>query len=329
MKLLVLGGTQFVGRHIVEEALRRGHTLTLFHRGRTGADLFQKDPRVTHILGDRKENLDLLQHDSWDAVVDVSGYDPATVAQSCEALKGRVKTYAFISTISVYAPNEEPPHEDSPLLQFPADQDPAVFDMNFYGELKVLCEQEVNRFFPTAGLNLRLGLQAGVWDHTDRFGDWIERIGHRSQVIVPGGEPMPWQMIDALDTARFTLHCLENNIFGTYNVDGPAHSMLEDLDTIRQVVNPDCEFIEKSPEWLAAQDVAPWQELALWIPVDARGTFPAVVETSRAEGVGLTTRPRRDTIAEAWKWLQTMDFDRERPRKSGLSRAKEDALLAM
>jgi 2'-hydroxyisoflavone reductase len=272
--------------------------------------------------------LDTLGAGNWDAVIDVSGYDPGTVGRVCEAVKGRAGAYAFVSTISVYAPSPEAPDEEFPVLELPEGADPNAYDMKYYGQLKALCELEVSRHFPKSAVNLRLGLQAGVWDHTDRFGDWIERIGHRDRIIVPGGEPMPWQMIDALDTARFTLHCLENEIYGVYNVDGPAHPMPEDLDLIRQVVNPDCEFVVKSPEWLKEKGVAPWQELALWIPVEMRGDFPAVVDTSRAEGVGLTTRPRRDTIADAWAWLQTLDPNRERTRMSGLPGAKEDALLA-
>lgn len=323
MKVLILGGTQFVGRHMAEEALRRGHEITLFHRGKTGVDLFRADARVEHILGDRAGDHAELAGGNWDAVIDCSAYETGAVDRACRVLKDQVGAYAFVSTISVYAPALDA-DEGSPLEKLPDGVASDVYDREHYGALKALCEDVVTSHFPNNSLNLRLGLQIGEYDHTDRFGDWIERIGRRSQVIVPGGDPMIWQQIDARDTARFTLQCLENQVYGTYNLTGEPALMTEFLDSIRQVVNPECEFVEKSPEWLKEHGVEPWGELTLWLRAEDRDRLP-IISIGRAKAVGLEFRPLADTVRDAWDWLQTLDLDRT--RRGGLGREKEDKLL--
>ncbi len=325
MNVLILGGTQFVGRHMVEEALRRGHSVTLFHRGKTGAGLFAGDSRVAHILGDRAGDHSELSSGSWDAVVDCSAYETGAVERACRVLKDRVGAYAFVSTISVYAPALHA-DENSPLEKLPEGVASDVYDREYYGALKALCEDVVTSHFPDNSLNLRLGLQIGAYDHTDRFGDWIERIGRRSQVIVPGGSPMTWQQIDAQDTARFTLECLENKVYGTYNLTGEPAPMIEFLDGIRQVAHPGCEFVEKSPEWLQEQGIEPWGELTLWLREEDRDKLP-ITDISRAKSVGLQFRPLSETVNDAWTWLQTLDACRV--RRGGLISEKEDQLLAL
>ncbi|MBS1717998.1 MAG: NAD-dependent epimerase/dehydratase family protein [Armatimonadetes bacterium] len=323
MNLLVIGGTQFVGRAMVEEAVSRGHQVTVFHRGQTNPGLFANQPLVKEILGDRKVSLEALSTGTWDAVIDSVGYEPPTVKKSCEALKGRIGKYAFISTISVYGMDN--PDEDSPVLQLPEGASVEQFELETYGALKALCEQELEKAFPGA-LNMRIGLEIGPKDHSDRFNDWVDRIRTRDKVMVPGGTPMMWQAIDVRDTARFTLDMIEKGGSGTYNVTGEALPMPQALDQIRSIANPSCEFVTVDPDWMLEQGITPWEEYTLWIPESEWGQFPLVAKIDRALAAGMKLRPREESIRDIVAVQVTLDPARKRIR--GLSKEKEDALLA-
>lgn len=312
-----------MGRHLVEAALQGGHEVTLFNRGLTGAELF---PGVERIVGDRKGDLSELGNREWDAVLDCVGYDAGTVRKSAQTLKERARTYAFVSTVSVYAPSDTPQDESSATLALPEGADPNEYVPENYGALKALCEREVAQAFPSSYLNLRIGLQIGPYDHTDRFGDWVERIATRSEVLVPEPNEMPWQFIDARDTAAFCLQLIAAGSWGTFNITGSSVPMSEILDQVRKELNPACHFVGASQVWLSAQSVEPWSQLTLWIPKDSHGRIPLVVSTAQAEARGrLRLRPIQESIRDCWAWIQTLDP--QRARKAGLPSERESQLL--
>lgn len=324
--LLLIGGTRFVGRALLEEALAAGWDVTAFHRGQTGADLLENDPRVTHILGDRDADLSALADGQWDAVVDCIGYFPEPVRKTAEFLKGRVGRYAFISTISVYAPSSG--HfieEGGTLMTLPEGADVSKVTGENYGALKVQCEDALNEIFDGQVLHIRAGLQIGPNDHTERFSDWVERIGRRSRVVVPESADQEWQLIDARDTARFTLHGLKEGLNGAFNTTGEITPMLSVLDGVRKVVNPSCEFVTFTDADLEAKGVSAWTDLALWIPEAGRTENRLIADISKAQAAGLTFTPLEVSVEEIWQNVKDLPLDRE--RRAGLSSAREDEVL--
>lgn len=208
-RLLVLGGTKFVGRHVVEEALTRGHTVTLFNRGLTRPGLFTG---VEELHGDRDGDLRLLEGRSFDAVVDTSGYVPRIVRETIEALRD-VGHYTFVSTISVYADVSTPPTEASPVAAL---REPTEEWREAYGELKALCESVVRERFPDAFVP-RPGLVAGPWDPTGRFSYWPRRLHEGGRVLAPAPPDAPAQLIDARDLAAWIVTAGETGLAGTFN----------------------------------------------------------------------------------------------------------------
>lgn len=323
----MIGGTQFVGRALVELALSERHSVTLFHRGKTNPDLFPESDRLHRIIGDRDLDLSPLAEGNWDAVVDCVGYFPRQTESMARALVGRVPKYAFISTISVYAPSASPITEESPLLTMAEGADTTVVNGQTYGPLKVECEQTLDEIYGGKALHIRAGLQIGANDHTDRFSNWVERIGRNEAVIVPDEpQPMQWQLIDALDTARFTLQALEHGLSGAYNVTGEVHPMLETLRGVQAVVSPDTEFIGWSTEKIEAAGLSPWTDMALWIPESMRSDSIGEVAIGKAKDAGLSFRPMSDTVSEIWKAVQSWPADRV--RRVGLDPARERELLS-
>ena len=234
MKLLVLGGTRFVGRHLVTAALVRGHEVTLFNRGRHRATI-PSDPlsNVETIHGDRDHNLHSLQGRRWDAVVDTSGYLPRTVRASAEVLSQLVDSYVFISSQSVYADvSVVGVDESAPLSTLTSEQleqanaidssgeTSAVTYGKMYGGLKALCEQAVEQTFPGRALIIRPGLIVGPDDYTDRFTYWAERVARGGEVLAPGRPDRYVQFIDVRDLAAWTVSVIERNETGVYNATG-------------------------------------------------------------------------------------------------------------
>ena len=214
MRLLVLGGTGFVGRHIVELALERGDELTLFNRGRSAPELF---PQAELLRGDRGGDLRALARSGpWDAAIDVTGYGPEEVSASSRLLAARVERLTFISTVSVYADVSRPGvGEDAPLA--PPSGDGGWID---YGPLKALCEQEVHAAMPGRSLIVRPGIVAGPHDPTNRFSWWVARCARGGRFLAPGAPQRPMQLIDARALAAFVLDLTSAGATGTYNAVG-------------------------------------------------------------------------------------------------------------
>ena len=317
MRILVLGGTQFLGRHAVNVALARGHDVTLFNRGQTSPELF---PTVEKLRGNRDGDLGALRGRSFDAVIDTSGYVPRVVAQTLDAL-GDVGHYTFVSSISAYADLSAPPTEESPLAQLP---EPSEDREAHYGALKALCEDAVRERFPDAFVP-RPGLIVGPFDPTGRFTYWPTRIAAGGDVLAPAPTDTPSQVIDSRDLAAWIVEAAERGVAGTYNAVGPAQPLGTILQTCIEVTESDTELVWVDPAFLLEHDVGPWQELPLWLP-DAEYAGMANISPERAVTEGLTVRPLADTIRDTLAWALGGDAPPDSP--ASLARDKEQRILA-
>lgn len=295
MRLLVLGGTRFLGRHLVETAVDRGWEVTIFHRGTTPNPYAE----VAEILGDRTRDLDRL-HGRWDAAVDTCGYMPPDVDAAAAALRDRVERYAFVSSVSVY-PDDGPPRvtEDSPRRRLI--EPVATFEPARYGELKAGCEDALRARFGADALIVRPGLIVGPWDYTDRFGYWVRRVARGGRMLVPRDGAWRIPVVDARDLAAFVLDRLAAADGETYDVPGaqPGATFAALLDEIARIAGSSPEPVWADPDWLLAQNVAPWSELPLWAP---DFTLLERVTGQAARRAGLQTRPLAATIADTLAW---------------------------
>ncbi len=323
MKLLILGGTVFVGRHLVEAALSHGHEVTLFNRGQHNAELY---PEVERLRGDRDGDLAPLQGRRWDAVVDTCGYTPRVVRASAALLSDAVDHYTFISTISVYRDFSLPGlKEDAPVGTI-EDETTEEVDGRTYGPLKALCERAVEEVLPGRVLTVRPGLIVGPHDPTDRFTYWPHRVARGGDVLAPRPPEHPVQFIDARDLAAWTLRMVEEKRTGVYNATGPDYTLTlgETLDTCKSASGDDARFVWADESFLLEQGVEPWMGLPLWIP---QGDMSGLqeVDCRRAIAAGLTFRPLADTVLDTLAWDATRPTDIE--RKAGLHPEREAELL--
>ena len=336
MKLLILGGTKFVGRHIAEAALARGHELTLLTRGQTNANLFAGNLSVEHLRADRSsaEVLTALLAKNperfWDAVIDVSGYFPRDVRLSTELLKDRAAHYLFISTISVYKDfSRKYMSEDSPTALIDSPEEQTAITGENYGALKAICEQAVAEAFgPGRSTIIRPGLVVGPYDHTNRFVYWPMRVARGGEVLAPGTAGRAVQFIDGRDLANFTLHLLEQQISGIYNATGPSRqllSMREFLELCRATLGGEATFTWVSDWLLLEHSATPYTEIPLWIP-EAPDTLGAgFVNTRYALAAGLAYRPLTQTIADTYQWA--LDTQLPFPPGKTLTPERERRLL--
>jgi 2'-hydroxyisoflavone reductase len=323
MRILVLGGTAFVGRHIVEEALRRGHDVTTFNRGLTAPD----HPEVEAIHGDRAVPGDLrqLHRRSWDAVSDTSGFVPKVVGDTASAIGDEVGHYSFVSSLNAYAdwPGKAV-DEASPVWTCSADS-----ETDDYGPGKAGAERAILAAYGDRALIARAGLIVGPYDNIGRLVWWLRRVARGGDVLAPGDPDLPIQLIDARDLAGWLLDCAEQRVGGVANAVGPtgAVTMGTLLADCRAATGSDAVFRWVADDVLEANGVEPWVELPLWAP----GT-PQLWQASsaRARDLGLRCRPVAETVRDTWAWLQ-----REEPLPPraglpavGLTAEREQELLA-
>ncbi len=303
MRLLVLGGTTFVGRHFAELALRRGHSVTLFTRGRTGPNVLPECPRI---VGDRKGDLSGLSDGSWDAVLDTSGYRPDDVRRSARRLKEACNLYAFVSTLNVY-PDHSSPGLTEDMATYADEDGNASVANDPYGMRKAQCEREVQRAFGERALIIRPGLIVGPHDNTDRFGYWPTRFALGGDVLIPGPPEAPLQVVDARDHAAFVLKQIERHKTGVYNVTSPpGRSTMADLASACRHATGAGTPVWIDPQHLASYGIQPWNEIPLWFGDDDRrwdGTMQ--VCTRRAEAAGLRCRSLVATVADVLAWEQS------------------------
>ncbi len=314
LRILFLGGTGFIGPHMVRYAMYRGHTVTLFNRGRTDPGVF---PGVEALVGDRDGDLDSLRGKEWDAVIDNSGYVPRHVRDSAELLKDSVGQYLFTSTASVYQFDQPELPEDADLLPL---EDPTSEDTNrYYGPLKVLCEEAVREIYGSRGTVVRLHVVAGPGDPTDRFTYWPVRIDTGGVVIAPGDMDNPVQYIDVRDLAEFNMHLLENQTSGTFNAAGPTldeMGMAEFLYGIRGITNSAVSF-----KWV---DEATLQEnqvrQPLWFSQNGPARGACRVRSHRGVAAGLKFRPLAETARDTLEWFYAQPEERQQALNLNIER---------
>jgi 2'-hydroxyisoflavone reductase len=301
MHILFIGGTRFVGRAMAAEALRRGHRVDLFHRGRIGTDTLSG---AGHLLGDRMQELSALAEGRWDATVDVCGYRPGEVRRLAVALQGRGGRHAFVSSVSAYA-DDIAAHSDerarragTAVLQ---GRDPATIaiDGETYGPLKVLCEDAVLTEHRGA-LVLRPTYVIGPYDPTQRFAEWVRRLSAGGTVDAPEPRDEPIQVIDARDQAAFAIDALERGMSGTFNVAGPAQPITYGalLECIAEAVGPPGTKLR----WHKVDDV---ESGAARFPMWGQASYSGVssVDASAARAQGLRCRPVADSARDVLAWL--------------------------
>jgi 2'-hydroxyisoflavone reductase len=333
VKVLILGGTKFLGRHLVDAARERRHEITLFNRGQTNPNLF---PELETLIGDRDGNLAALKGRRWDAVIDTSGRIPRVVKASATLLADAAEHYTFLSSVSVYADRSvHGIYENAPAAQLP-DKNSEDVDAH-YPALKATCEQEVNEAMKGRALNVRGGLLVGPYDDTGRFAYWPRRIAQGGEVLAPGKPDRPVQFIHARDLADWIVKMVENRRTGTYNATGPEHALTmgQFLETCRAVTGADARFVWTDESFLLDHEVIAFSELPLWLRTVSEGML--AVNTEKALAAGLTFRSLAATIKEtvAWDAERSADTDEYSQRlyknigqKAGLTPEREAMLLA-
>jgi nucleoside-diphosphate-sugar epimerase len=325
MRVLILGGTKFLGRHLVDSALGRGHQVTTFTRGKHDEVL---PPAVERLTGDRDGDLSALAGHRWDAVFDTSGYVPRIVGASARLLAEQADVYVFVSSISVYKdwPGVSALDESYAVGVL---EDPSVEEVNgeTYGPLKALCEREVEAAFSERCAIVRPGLIVGPYDPTNRFTYWPDRVARGGEVLAPGRPESLTQIIDARDLAEWLVMLAERRTTGVYNSTGPDRplTMLSALETMRGVSGGDARFTWVSDDFLERNEVGAWMEMPLWIP-EKEGSV-SNVNVNRALAAGLTFRPLEETVRDTLAWRKTLPADAEWP--AGLKPERERELLAL
>jgi 2'-hydroxyisoflavone reductase len=319
MRLLVLGGTKFLGRHAIDAAVGAGHEVTLFTRGKTNPELF---PEAEHLRGDRDGGLGALEGRSWDGVVDTSGFVPRIVGQSAALLRDSVQRYVFVSSISVYDDFSAPVDESSPVAQL---EDPSSEEvLEHYGALKAACEEVVEDAHGNRSARVRAGLIVGPHDATDRFTYWPRRIAAGGDVLCPGNPEAPVQFVDVRDLGAWLVTLALEGPGGVFNATGPAEplSFVELLDRMRATIGSDANLVWTDEQRILAADVQPWTELPLWLPGSEHAGMTRA-DISRALAAGLVFRPLEETIADTLAWDRTVPGDRPTLRQE-----KEQEILA-
>ena len=324
MRILILGGTIFLGRALTDAALERGHEVVHFHRGRSAP----ADARVETVIGDRTGDLAPLGSRSWDAVIDTSGYLPQVVERSAGALRA-ARRYLFVSSISVYGEFTRGGFDEDAPVSAPLDPVPGAMTPETYGPLKAMCEAVVREIYADRALIVRPGLIVGPHDPTDRFSWWPARLARGGRVAAPGRRSRPVQFIDVRDLAAWMVALLERNATGVFNATGPTRppiAMHDVLDACRAcgAAGSTLEWIDD--EFLLAQGIKPWIEMPLWIPESdpkMAGLMGASID--RALAAGLAFRSVEETVADtlAWSRMRSPDWT----WKAGLPAEREAALL--
>jgi 2'-hydroxyisoflavone reductase len=333
LRILILGGTGFIGPHEVRYALARGHEVTIFNRG--------KQPQawpghVEELLGDRNTgDLKALEGRQWDVCIDNPTTLPFWVRDAGEVLKGKVKQYIFISTISVYASNATPQDETAPLLAYPGDPTVETAESlkaqpELYGPLKAASEAEARRQFGQAATTIiRPGLIVGPGDESDRFTYWPVRLARGGEVLAPGDGSDLVQFVDSRDLAEWVIRMAESRTTGVFNGTGPARPM-----TMRQMLAGIAQGVQVEPKltWVSTKflddlKVQAWTDQPVWIPGQGDTAGFARRDISRALRAGLTYRPLPVTAADTLAWFRQQPAERQAKLRAGLAPLREAALL--
>lgn len=331
LKLLILGGTGFTGPYQVRYAVARGHTVTIFNRGRRQADL---PDVVEHLIGDRNDDLRALEGREWDVVIDNPTTLPNWVRLSGEVLEDACRQYVFISTISVYADTSVVGmDETTPVLEYEGDQDPFTLTIEdarrHYGQLKALSEREAAYWFPGRATIIRPGLIVGPGDESDRFTYWPVRVDRGGEVLAPNTPDDPTQIIDARDLAEWTVRMAEQGDVGVFNATGPERPRPfgEMLSGIKAAVGSEATFTWVDQDFLREHNVRPWSDLPVWVPQQASSAGFMRVSVARALRRGLTYRPFAETVRDTLAYHDSRPAERRVNLRAGLLAAREAEVL--
>jgi 2'-hydroxyisoflavone reductase len=321
MKILIIGGTRFLGRHLVDACLARGHEVTLFNRGKSNPELFGA---IKNIRGDREKDLEQVAG-QYDTVIDTCGYFPRIVRISAEALKDKVRKYVFISSISVYADFSKIGMNENDAVGKIEDETIEEITGGSYGPLKALCEKTVQDVFGDNALIIRPGLIVGPHDPTDRFTYWPVRIARGGDVLAPDRPDARTQVIDVRDLSAFIIHLLEQNRNGVFNATGTPMKLETLFEACKQVSGSDANFKWAPVDFLEKNQVAPWSDMPAWVPDTGEDAGFADVDVSKAVQAGLKFSPLQETIKSTLEWAGERPADYE--MKSGLKPEREKELL--
>lgn len=339
MKLLIIGGTRFLGRHLAANAIACGHEVTLFNRGLHAPEGLQG---AETIHGDRNRDLAKLKGRTWDAVVDTCGFLPREIKAAAAVLSDSIGHYTFISSQSVYADVSMPGIDETAPLKRPtaeqleqanqidsSGQTSAANYGDLYGGLKALCEQAAEEAMPNRVLNVRAGLIVGPHDYMDRFPYWVQRVSQGGEVLAPGRPDRFIQFIDVRDLAEWMLRMIERNETGVYTASGPPGTVTMEnlLDQCKAASSSDASFTWVSEDFLEQENVAAWTDMPLWLPE----SYPPLkgfmfMNCDKAVKAGLTVRPLSHTVGDTLNWLRELDLNRN--LKAGIDREREKALLS-
>lgn len=323
LTFLILGGTQFVGRHLVDAITMPGHKVTLCNRGKSNPELF---PQFERLIGDRDGDLRVLEGRKWDVVIDTSGFVSRNVRATATVLAGSIARYIFISSISVYRDFSKPGLDESaPLETLPPGAGEEQGDSKTYGARKALCERVAEEILPGKVLSVRPGLIIGPYDNLGRFTYWVRRAATSTEILAPGKPHLPVQLIDARDLAAWIVRMAESAKVGTYNATGPAAPL-----TFRQMI----EYCQSASgkhapvtwvdePFLLKYGIKPFSDLPLWLPETHQGFF--TINSQRAFSTGLTCRPLIDTVCDTLAW----DSAAGGQNRTGLSTEREEDLLRL
>jgi 2'-hydroxyisoflavone reductase len=334
LSILILGGTGFTGPFQVSYALSRGHKVTVFNRGKTHPGELPKE--AEQLIGDRNGQLDALKGRKWDVCIDIPTTLPVWVRDAAQVLKGNVDRYVFISTISVYSDNSKPGMDESgPLAQYKGadamaetQQTLAASRYGLYGPLKVLSEQEAEKWFPGKALIIRPGLIVGPGDESDRFTYWPVRVDRGGEILAPGAPTDPVQFIDARDLAEWTIRMVEQGATGSFNAVGPKSklAMGRMLDDIKKTTNSDARFTWVDDKFLTSEKII--DDIPIWTSTHGPEIGYSTMNINKAVSKGLTFRPLSDTTRATLDWFRKQPAERQAKMRAGIKPEREAEVLA-
>ncbi len=327
LRILILGGTRFIGPHQVKYALDRGHRISIFTRGQTQPPFYEEEfSRVEHLIGDRNDDLSALEGREWDAVIDNSASYPRWVQMTTELLRENAARYLFVSSISAYRDfTEVGITEEYPVGELSA---PDVEDMREYGPMKARCEELTRESFGEEAIIVRPGLIIGPGDNTDRWTYWPVRVSRGGEVLAPNDENDPIQNIDARDLSEWIVRLVETpGNGGTYNATGhilPVGGMLE---TVRDALGAEATFTWVPTEFLTQHGVSSWVHMTNWVPPEGDSAGMLQVSVDRAVSAGLTFRDLATTVRDTMAWWETLPAERRETPRAGLPSELEQRVL--
>ena len=328
LRILILGGTGYIGPHQVRHALSRGHELTLFNRGRTQPSLHgELFDDLEKLVGDRNGDLQALEGRQWDVVLDNSGFEPAQVKASAELLGDSVGRYLFVSTQSVYASRAIVGQDESGAVGMPGVSEA---EWEGYGPLKALCEKEARAVFGDRLTVVRPTVIVGPGDRTDRFTYWLMRMDRGGDMLAPGTPDDPVQWIDVRDLTEFMIHLLEQDRGGAYNATGPATAVTfaELLDAMREATGSDARLTWVYGDFLRDRGIRAFSDLPMWMPPQGDTAGFMRMSAAAAIAAGLIHRPLPTTVSDLLAWCREQPAERWTEMRTGLSPDQEQELLA-